>query len=115
MQNIKEQIISQFIKLTFQEKKQELLETLKKLYWESEIVNKLWNIVYSTNDKKEEQTLIKIHEYLLDAIFYTKDKQKNKAIESIKLANESFSVLKKQEEKERLLTEKELDSIISSI
>ena len=111
----KSKIVEQFLKLSFEDKKKELLETLKKLFWDSETVNKLWEIVYNANNISEEPILIKIHSLILDAIYYAKDKKSERVIESVKLANESFSVLKQQEEKEKLLTEKELVRLILSI
>lgn len=109
----KSKITEQFLNLSFGDKKKELLETLKKLFWDSETVNKLWEIVYNTNNEQGEPLLIEIYWLLLDAIFYGQDRKNEKAVESVKLATKSFNKLKQQEKSERLAEEIDLNNLLA--
>ena len=107
--------LDKFSKMTFIEKKNECLTILKKLYWISEDINTLWNIVYNSNDENNQEILIKVYNLLLDALYYAEDKQSERVIEKLEEIRNNLSLYKKEEEEEKKLENQNLDELFQKL
>lgn len=105
-------LLEKFWNMNFVEKKKECLQILKRLYWISEDINTLWNIVYNSTDEDDQEVLIKVYTLLLDALYYAKDKQKERVVENLQKAKDSFNEYKQEEENEKILNNQNLDELL---
>lgn len=110
-----EKLIEQFSSYTFEKKKSELLFMLRELYWTSEEINKLWELVYGVNDERNWHVLVKVYSLLLEALVYAKDKKSANAVQKLNVINDVLMQMKDQENNEKILEESELDSLLSKI
>lgn len=111
----RKELLEKFNKMSFLDKKKECLEILKKLYGISEDINTLWNIVYNSKDENDSEVLVKVYTLLIDALYYAKDKQKERAVESLVEAKNSFDWYKKEEEEEKAFDNQSLDELMKKL
>ncbi len=110
-----EKLIEQFSSYTFEKKKSELLFMLRELYWTSDEINKLWELVYGVNDERNGHVLVKVYSLLLEALAYAKDKKSTNAVQKLNVINDVLMQMKDEENNEKILEESELDNLLNKI
>lgn len=110
-----EKLIEVFSSYPFAKKKSELMFMLRELYWISDEINKLWELVYNVNNEGNWYVLVKIYSLLLEALAYAKDKKNNQAIEKLNIINDVLINMRDEENKEKVLEESTLDDLLNSI
>lgn len=113
MNNKQEEIklIDKFALLPFDEKKDELLIILRRLYWVSDEVDRLWKLVYSIEENDTDSVFIKVYKLLLDAIYYAKNKKEERAMDLLKESSKVLSWIKNEESEEENKEKKDLDNL----
>jgi hypothetical protein len=110
-----EKLIEVFSDYPFQKKKSELLFILRELYWVSDEINQLWELVYSVNDERNWYVLIKVYSLLLESISYAKDKKNNKSIENLDIIKNVLINMRDEENHEKILEKDALDDLLKSL
>lgn len=110
-----QKLIEKFSELSFKEKKKELLYMLRGLYWISDVINTLWERVFNITEDKEEEVIVNVYTYLLDAIYYAKNKEKEQAVDKLKEIDGELSKLKMEEQQDSVSEKKDLDELIKKV
>jgi hypothetical protein len=106
--------MKEFVKKDFIQKKEFLLSLLKNLYWEIDLVDKLWQAVYNFKNERKQDLLTDIYKIILECIENVDKKKQWEAINNyLKSKNDFLSNIKLQEKSER--DNIDLEQLLSSI
>lgn len=111
----KDLLVDDFTEKTFSEKKESLLNILRRLPWDTGIVVNLREMVYFLEESNEKWVYIEVYDILLDTIISVDDNNSTQAIDNLWKIHELLINAKKEEEKEINNESKELEAMFNDL